>query len=59
MHTAQSYNPHVRYTNGDQRGYLRCSVTRDDWRTDYRVVEDPYKADSAVSTDYTVSTRDS
>lgn len=59
VHTAQPYNPHVRYTNGDQRGYLRCSVTQDDWRTDYRVVEDPYRADSAVSTDYTISTRDS
>lgn len=59
VHNAQAYNPHVRYTNGDQRGYLRCSVTKDDWRTDYRVVEDAYRADSAVRTDYTVSTRDS
>ncbi|MEQ8514987.1 MAG: alkaline phosphatase D family protein, partial [Chromatocurvus sp.] len=59
VHTAQPYNAHVSYTNGDQRGYLRCSVSREDWRTDYRVVADPYRADSAVSTGHTISTRDS
>jgi alkaline phosphatase D len=33
-----SANPHVRFFNG-QRGYGRCEVTADRWRTDYRVVE--------------------
>jgi alkaline phosphatase D len=32
-------NPHVRFFN-DQRGYVRCSVTPERWRADYRVV--PY-----------------
>ncbi len=30
-------NPHMRFHNS-QRGYQRCVVTRDEWRTDYRVV---------------------
>jgi alkaline phosphatase D len=32
-------NPHVRFANF-QRGYLRCTVTPDQWRTDFHVV--PY-----------------
>ncbi len=32
-------NPHIRYFN-NERGYVRCSLTQDEWRTDYRVV--PY-----------------
>lgn len=31
-------NPFVKFQN-NQRGYVRCQVTRDDWRTDYQVVE--------------------
>ena len=34
-------NPHIAFYNG-QRGYLRCLVRRDEWRTDFRVV--PYVA---------------
>jgi alkaline phosphatase D len=34
-----SANPQVRYFNG-QRGYVRCEVTAQSWRTDYRVL--PY-----------------
>jgi alkaline phosphatase D len=30
-------NPHVKFHNG-QRGYVRCTVTRERWTTDYRVV---------------------
>jgi len=59
VHTAQPYNPYVSYTSGNKRGYLRCTVTMDDWRTDYRVVEDPYRPDSPVLTDHTVRTSDS
>jgi alkaline phosphatase D len=29
--------PHVKFHNG-QRGYVRCSVTRERWTTDYRIV---------------------
>ncbi|HEY8456670.1 MAG TPA: alkaline phosphatase D family protein [Actinopolymorphaceae bacterium] len=32
-------NPHIKFFNG-QRGYVRCTVTPDLWRADYRVV--PY-----------------
>jgi alkaline phosphatase D len=32
-------NPHVRYYDGLKRGYLRCDVTRESWRTDVRVVD--------------------
>jgi phosphodiesterase/alkaline phosphatase D-like protein len=34
-------NPHVRFFDGDHRGYARCTVTPQQWRTDYRVVRDP------------------
>jgi alkaline phosphatase D len=32
-------NPHVRYFDGSRRGYLRCELTRDAWRTDARTVD--------------------
>jgi len=31
-------NPHVRFFDGTYRGYVRCEVTPDSWRSDYRVV---------------------
>jgi hypothetical protein len=32
-------NPHVRYFDGLKRGYLRCDVSREAWRTDVRAVD--------------------
>jgi len=32
-------NPHVRYFEGLKRGYLRCTVDRQAWQTDARVVD--------------------
>jgi alkaline phosphatase D len=32
-------NPHVKYFDGLKRGYLRCEIDRDAWRTDVRVVD--------------------
>ena len=32
-------NPHVKYFDGLKRGYLRCEIGRDTWRTDVRVVD--------------------
>ncbi len=32
-------NPHIKFFNG-QRGYVRCTITPEEWRADYRVV--PY-----------------
>lgn len=34
---ALAENPHIKFFNG-QRGYVRCLVTPESWRTDYRVV---------------------
>ncbi len=31
-------NPQVKFFDGARRGYLRCTLTRDHWRSDYRVV---------------------
>jgi len=35
----QPENPHIKWHNA-QRGYVRCRVTPDEWRADYRIV--PY-----------------
>ena len=32
------YNPHIKFFEGDKRGYVRCTVTPDQWRTDLRMV---------------------
>nr|WP_211330538.1 alkaline phosphatase D family protein [Prauserella muralis] len=37
-------NPHVRFFDGDHRGYARCTVTPSQWRTDIQVVNDPAAA---------------
>lgn len=36
---ARADNPHIKWHNA-RRGYVRCRVTRDEWRADYRIV--PY-----------------
>ena len=49
-------NPHVRYFDGSRRGYLRCRVGPDAWRTDVRTVEtiDVRRAPVTTSASYTV-----
>jgi alkaline phosphatase D len=42
-------NPHIAFYNG-QRGYLRCLVGRDEWRTDYRVLPYVTKPGAPIST---------
>jgi len=32
------YNPHIKFFDGDRRGYVRCNVTPKEWRTDLRMV---------------------
>jgi alkaline phosphatase D len=32
-------NPHIKFFDGDRRGYVRCSVNRQRWRSDLRMVE--------------------
>jgi alkaline phosphatase D len=42
-------NPHIAFYNG-QRGYLRCDVGRDAWRTDFRVVSYVSKPGAPITT---------
>ena len=42
-------NPHLRFTNG-QRGYLRCDLDRDSWRTDFRVLAYVTRPGAPIST---------
>jgi len=43
-------NPHVRYFDGLKRGYLRCDVSREAWRTDVRAVDTIAVRDAPVHT---------
>nr|WP_218566072.1 alkaline phosphatase D family protein [Vallicoccus soli] len=43
-------NPHIRFFDGDRRGYVRCRVRRDHWRTDLRMVGTVSRPDAAVQT---------
>jgi alkaline phosphatase D len=49
-------NPHVRYFDGSRRGYLRCAVGPQSWRTDVRTVEtiEVRRAPVTTSASYTV-----
>ena len=42
-------NPHVKFHNG-QRGYVRCTVSRERWTTDYRVVPFVSRPGASVET---------
>lgn len=42
-------NPHIKFFN-DYRGYVRCTVTPEQWRTDYRVVPFVTSPGAAIST---------
>ena len=44
------YNPHIRFFEGDRRGYVRCTVTPDQWRTDLRMVTTVSRPDAPVET---------
>ncbi|WP_307812645.1 alkaline phosphatase D family protein [Phycicoccus sp. CSK15P-2] len=44
------YNPHIRYFDGDRRGYQLHTVTRAEWRTDLRTVEFVGRRGGGVST---------
>ena len=45
----QSENPFVKFINA-QRGYVRCAVTPQIWKTDFRVLEYVNKPDGPIST---------
>jgi alkaline phosphatase D len=42
-------NPSVKFYN-DERGYVRCTVTPDEWRSDFRTVADVTKPGAPVTT---------
>ena len=42
-------NPHLRYANGTQRGYLRLDLRRDRVEVDLMGLDDVRRADSAVA----------
>jgi alkaline phosphatase D len=44
------FNPHIRFFDGDRRGYVRCVVDADEWRTDLRMVPTVSRPDAPVST---------
>lgn len=48
---ARVANPHVKYLNPDRRGYTRCLVTPDLWRSDYRTVPTASDTTSPAVTD--------
>lgn len=52
MPAVQAYlpeNPHVRFYN-NQRGYVRCVVTPDQWKSEYRVLESVTKSIVPIKT---------
>ncbi len=58
LRAAKDFNGHVDHVNGGQRGYLRFDVSAKNWRSEFRVVTDPYNPKSPVTTDVTIDTRD-
>jgi alkaline phosphatase D len=48
LSAARDHNPHVDHVDGANRGYLLMQVGPQGWETDFRVVEDPRLAESAV-----------
>ncbi|MEV4282984.1 alkaline phosphatase D family protein [Actinoplanes xinjiangensis] len=45
----QRFSPHLRFTNG-QRGYVRCELTRDTLRADFRVLSHVTRPGSPITT---------
>ncbi|MDQ3610941.1 MAG: alkaline phosphatase D family protein [Actinomycetota bacterium] len=44
------YNPHIRFFDGDRRGYVRCTLDRQQWRTDLQMVDTVSRRDAAKYT---------
>lgn len=56
--SAREFNPHVLYSEGEKRGYLRGTASQDNWKSEYRVIADVTKQDSVVTTDREINTKD-
>jgi alkaline phosphatase D len=44
-------NPHIKFIDGDRRGYMRCHLTQERWQTDLRYVETVSRPDAPVYTE--------
>ncbi|RBM20973.1 alkaline phosphatase [Prauserella sp. PE36] len=44
------YNPHIRFFDGDRRGYVRCRVDRKEFRADLQMVDTVGRRDAGEST---------
>jgi alkaline phosphatase D len=44
------FNPDIKFFDGDRRGYVRCRLDHDEWRTDLRMVPTVSTPDVPVST---------
>jgi alkaline phosphatase D len=43
-------NPHIKFFEGDRRGYVRCGLSHDRWQTDLRMVTTVSRRDAPVYT---------
>jgi alkaline phosphatase D len=43
-------NPHIKFFDGDRRGYVRCLLDGREWRTDLRMVTTVSRSDAPVYT---------
>ena len=43
-------DPHVKFFHGDRRGFVRCLLDGEQWRTDLRLVGTVGRSDAPVST---------
>ena len=44
------WNPHIKFFDGDRRGYVTCRLDAHEWRTDLRMVPTVSRADAAATT---------
>jgi alkaline phosphatase D len=44
------HNPHIRFFDGDRRGYVRCTLDHGQWKTDLRMVTTVSRAEAPVYT---------
>ncbi|MBD2018867.1 alkaline phosphatase D family protein, partial [Leptolyngbya sp. FACHB-36] len=47
---ALSNNPHTKFFDGAFRGYVRCTLSRDRWQSDYRVVSTITEPEATIRT---------
>jgi len=43
-------NPHIKFFDGDRRGYFRVNLNYERWQTDLRIVETVSRSDAAINT---------